>query len=531
MGRGMTNILGFLFFSICYFHHKKDGNVPRSHCQSHTMDGIAIGRSPTLNAMLVYNPWTKQYYEPDSYRLDPYPLPSSVYPSLNYDGGLFCSLFWDEHVPVEELYPPGMQVEQLDPVTNMLLAGTVMDIPLSTAPLGSTLYHVLCDNGTSASIPFAEMESLIPAPPLPSSTPTDSSSDGSSSLLPPFLSVNSQITYEHDNAYHKGFLTRKPCGIYQFSFKTHVKTKSEDWGIDLPNLPFNWADMCTEGILIPGHVAHSFLRSSSPSILLASTSARSTFDPVANIVSAINLHRDCPPSLLQALATSHPDREVWLQSYYKEKNCIESLGTFKRLTLGKYQALHEKGAPKTIPMMCVLTIKKDEQLMPLWAKSRIVVLGNRESREWSKSGQFALVLRFDSLRYLFSLAVQHCRGLKQSNCKDAFCQGILPPEEIMIVCPPLGDPDAAKDEYWLLQKTLYELRRSPRHWYEKIDSILRSISLTPNAHHPCLYTGFVRDPRNPSAPHSDVPLSLGIYVDDFVYFLEDPNVEVLFERL
>ena len=82
---------------------------------------------------------------------------------------------------------------------------------------------------------------------------------------------------------------------------------------------------------------------------------------------------------------SHPDCEVWLQSYYEEKNGIESLGTFKRLTLGEYQALREKGAPKAIPTMCVLTIKKDEQLVPLQAKSRIVVLGNCESREWSKS--------------------------------------------------------------------------------------------------------------------------------------------------
>ncbi len=67
--------------------------------------------------------------------------------------------------------------------------------------------------------------------------------------------------------------------------------------------------------------------------------------------------------------------------------------------------------------------------------------------------------------------------------------------------------------------------------YKKIDSILCSIGLTPNAHDPCLYTGFVWDPPNPSAPHLDVPLSLGLYVDDFVYFLENPNVEVLFEHL
>ncbi len=248
-GSGHNERTWFPLFSFCYFHHEKDGDVPRSHCQSRTMDGIAIGHLPTSNAMLVYNPPTKQYYEHDSYCLDPYPLHSLVYPSLNYDGGLFCSLLWDENVPVEELYPPGTWVERLDPATNMLLPGTVMDIPLLTASSGSTLYHVLFDNGTSAFILFAKMESLIPAPPLPSSTPTDSSSNGSSSLLPPFLFVNSWIAYEHNGAYHKGFLTQKPCGMYQFSFKTHVKKKSKDWGVDLPNLPFNWVDMCTGAFL------------------------------------------------------------------------------------------------------------------------------------------------------------------------------------------------------------------------------------------------------------------------------------------
>jgi hypothetical protein len=135
------------------------------------------------------------------------------------------------------------------------------------------------------------------------------------------------------------------------------------------------------------------------------------------------------------------------------------LGTFECLTLGEYVALWEIGAPKAIPTMCVLTIKTDEQeqLMLLRAKSRIVVLGHRETHDWSKSDRFAPVLRFDSLHFLVSLAVQHRHGLKQGDCKNAFCQGILPPEEVTIVCPPSGDLNAAKDEYWLLQKTLYGL--------------------------------------------------------------------------
>jgi hypothetical protein len=120
-------------------------------------------------------------------------------------------------------------------------------------------------------------------------------------------------------------------------------------------------------------------------------------------VSAVNLHQNCPPSLLQALASTHPDRKVWLQSFYKEKGDIEEMGTFWKITLGEYRALHEKGASKAIPTICVLTIKKDEQLLPLWAKSCIVVLGNHERHNWSKSNCFAPVLWFDSLRFLVSL--------------------------------------------------------------------------------------------------------------------------------
>jgi hypothetical protein len=59
--------------------------------------------------------------------------------------------------------------------------------------------------------------------------------------------------------------------------------------------------------------------------------------------------------------------------------------------------------------MCVLTIKKDENLLLLQAKSCIVVLGNHEDRVWSKSDWYAPVLCGDSLRFLVSLAVEKRR--------------------------------------------------------------------------------------------------------------------------
>jgi hypothetical protein len=163
-GVGHNERTWFPLFLLCYFHHDKDGGVSCSHNQAHTMDGIAVGRYPTSNALLVYNLQTKQYYKPDSYQLDPYRSPSPVYPSLTYDGGLFCLLYRDANPHMEEKYPPGTSVKRINPTTNRLMAGTVMDIPLHSNPDGLAMYLILFDIGTSASIPLADMASLIPRP-------------------------------------------------------------------------------------------------------------------------------------------------------------------------------------------------------------------------------------------------------------------------------------------------------------------------------------------------------------------------------
>ncbi len=59
-GVGHDEQMWIPFFSICYFHHEKDDDMNHSKHQAHSMDGIIIGRSPTSNALLVYNPCNKQ---------------------------------------------------------------------------------------------------------------------------------------------------------------------------------------------------------------------------------------------------------------------------------------------------------------------------------------------------------------------------------------------------------------------------------------------------------------------------------------
>ena len=162
---------------------------------------------------------------------------------------------------------------------------------------------------------------------------------------------------------------------------------------------------------------------------------------------------------------------------------------------------------------------------PHRAKSCIVVLGNHEDRVWTKPEKYAPVLRPDSLRLMVSMATERHTVLKQGDCKNAFCQGILLDDEITIVKPPIGDPDAKKDEYWLLKRTLYGLCRSPRHWYTKINAALNAIRLHDNSSNLCLYTGHIIDPSTPDAAPALSPLTLGLYMDEFVYFSDDPYVE------
>ncbi len=275
-----------------------------------------------------------------------------------------------------------------------------MDIPFDSTK--SLHYLILFDDGTTRSVPAADMESLIQKPSIDT---TDSSH-----FLPPFLQLGSKITLEKDGQYHKGYLGQSSNGVYRFSFKSHINKKNEDWGISLPNVTTTWQDLCLEGILILGHQTSSFQRPHHHNH--AST----------RFVSATTLKCKGPCSLLAGLHPSHPNRNTWLASFREEKSGIQSLDTYEKITLAEYRTLHAKGAPRAIPTMCVLSIRKNKMLNPLRAKSRIIVLGNHEDRVWTKSEKYAPVLCPDTLHLMVSMAVERHCTLKQGNCKNAFCQ-------------------------------------------------------------------------------------------------------------
>ena len=339
-------------------------------------------------------------------------------------------------------------------------------------------------------------------------------------------------------------------GGFAFVHRKAARSKRVEWSVPLPDLRRNWTALVGDDTLIPGHGAvSSFLRPNSSNNV-----------PSANFVSAKNLLSPCPPSLQKALHPSNPDRHVWLASYQEESQGLMDHDVYERISKKDYLALRRSGAiPKAIPSMCVLVVKPDKDGNPHRAKSRFVVLGNHEDCIFSKSQRYAPVLKYSSLRLLTSKAVGDKRVLQQGDCKNAFCQASLSEDEATVVRPPLGDPDYDKGVYWKLRKSLYGLRRSPRHWFNRIASILTNMGLVQSPHDPCIFSGIidpsttdfvtttnsdgtitVQIPQSDSTntttttitlPSSRQMIHIGLYVDDFVFYSKSDAEEELFRQV
>ena len=530
----------FPLFSIVYFSQNKttgtdsdaDASGDRSTFMSRSQVGIAVGRSTKTNALRVYSPSTKQYYEPDTYSFDPSRRPSNEWPDqIQYDGGLYVNLYRDSHHnKVPEPYPPGMPFK-LPGDDDHLIDVIVSALPVRSASGEVLREHYLLQkpDGSLVTKTLQEMDELADAPAnrvIPITPPSTATAS-----LPVWLQDKSKVSMLNDDGdYDKGFIILSSNGQYRFSCRRQLSSRQEAWGVDLPDFASNWTRLSSDNIILPswniGLYTRLGLKPSTPPY-----DKSGKLVAAASHVSARDLKSSCPKSLREALAEDAVDRDIWLASYHEEKDSLIDNKTFVRLSLQQYRELRlKKNAPRAIPSMCVHTIKRDENGAPARAKSRIVVLGNLEQRLWEKCDRYAPVLQYSSLRLLTSMAIEARRPLKQGDYKNAFVQASLPEDEITIVRPPPGDPDVDLDEFWLLEKSLYGLRRAPKHWYDKMSSSLKAMGLRPSASDPCLFIGVPSSPDHPASP-GDKPIQVGIYVDDFVYYSEDDAVESRFESI
>ena len=500
----------FPFGALGYYHRPQDGGRGnRTTFESQAFTGIALGRSDNANGLMFWNPTLQRFAVSADYRLDSARSLQSAFPELKYDGGLTLRLYSDPTQDYIEVFPVGLSVFARLPSDTPnefnFVEGTVIACP-GAKPESEPLYKVrLSDTDTGI---FSRIELFHPDDPLgpdslrPPTSASDLDEDEADPLipvLPTWMKIGTKLTLLIKDRQYKGFLDLDTDNDWLFT----VRGRQGQLVLEHPlvALEYSWRDRIIDGSMQLGH------QELKPDHL------------TARHVSANGLLQSCPGSLRKALDSSNPDRHTWLASYTEEYNGLVALDTFTTINRADLAASDFVGKP--MPTMCVLTIKTDEFHNPVRAKSRIVVLGNLESRMWTTAECYAPVLRQDSLRLLTSIAVENQCVLKQGDCKNAFCQPHLPIDEVVIVAPPAGCPISTPGTLWRLNKTLYGLRRSPRHWYEKFRDTLFTMGFTQCVHDPCIFycTPFPGGSR----------LYLGMYVDDFVYFSTCPQSELWFE--
>ena len=238
-------------------------------------------------------------------------------------------------------------------------------------------------------------------------------------------------------------------------------------------------------------------------------------------ISAANLNTNfSPPNLKTALAGSNPDRRVWNASYNEEYDGLNGLNVFTEINAEKYREyrfIHGEKAT-AIPTINLFTIKPDMDGNPNRAKSQFVALGSLEQRIWSWEDKYIPVLRSTASQLLVSMVVDNGRCLKQADCRNAFCNGILPDDETCIVKPPIGCPISSPGTFWKLNKTLNELTRSTHHWYTKISNHLKDdMGFNAMAQDKCVYKN--------TPIEGQPPIYIGLYVDDLVYYSKSDKVK------
>ena len=479
-------------FSVSYIRHNNESNS----INSNSYRAILIGRSTKSHTYDFYHPPTKKIITTSIYRIDE-TIPAGPTFNLQYDGGMYFNKYHENHqINKSPTYTT-------DETAYIVQNNHVLDVKIIAIPItNDDIYTVQFRDGAVHQIEekYLQKSNPLHLPHLNNQT---------TSTLPKWLKQGCRTTI---------FLNTmsEPCQgkLYKdSSWKFIPNNRIKHSTIFLPHLERDVLKLLNTFQIFAGNIPAWKVWQTKSSFNMGTIFARH--------VSAAGLTSTDVPSLIQHSKLNEKDRSIWDAAYSEEYYGLKNLPTWKTITESDYQRNKSKfGA--ILPTMAISTIKHDENGKPKRAKYRIVALGNLDPHQWRKEDCYAPVMSLMELRFLTALAVRQNRFLKSGDFKQAFCQAVLPQNETYVLRPPHGCPLTPKGAYWHLQRTLYGLKRSPRHWYEKAVELFAKIGLKQCPNAPCLFKG--------TPIKNKPPIYLGLYVDDFVYFSTNKDVENKFEK-
>ena len=552
-------------FSVAYVKRQRDGTTHRTKAMSQTLRCICVGNDPKSDGLLFYSPNFKSLIGSADYTLDPIP-PSGPTCGIPYDGGVQFDLQCDGDTINR---PPAYQLHDTVLCTTTNLHGIIKHISIKGNDVTYLVKyitsgdhvehqeHELSDIHNYHQAPVHNLPSVQTNKPLENTTPVTAPPSGSNNT---HIRLATPIPWLDNGCKATVFIPH----LMKIPKRGFLQVKNEEWTFQvgrtkrtlkpfhIPSLHNNINILIADNKIVSGwkstnHMNQlrtnndiqdiivrrmTFMNSTTlhhldPNVIkqYISTNPPQTFvNGKRAHVDASTLTSPMPPSSLKDHHNlTENDKSVWDRAYLNEYlGLTEDTHTWECITEKEYNILRPITG-NALPSMAISTIKKNADGNPIRAKYRIVVLGNLDPHTWTKQDCFAPVMSQLEFRSLIASAVRLQRTPKSGDFQNAFCQSTLPHNEQYIIRPPVNCPLTPPRTYLRLLKTLYGLKRSPRHWFELASNIFRTIGLQPCPNAPCLFTGFIDDSKS--------RIYVGLYVDDFIYFGDTPDVEEKFRTL
>ena len=499
----------FPMFSVAYIKYPRGDGKVKTKWMPKSLKCIVIGKCSISDGLIFYHPPSKQTITcGDGYKFDTF-SPAGPQFDQKFDGNfVFCTKGAEAALHRPPTHEQGTSAYVTQDNGTTYLPITILSVPVNDDDDPYTVQEQI--SGDILEVLADEISPHNPHAPLAPPTITNP--------FPhlPWIQHGAKVTlFLSDRMPHpkQGVLQQ---GQNKWTFLPGRKQTNTP--MDLPNFDETGESLVHNRKLFSGWKSRTFV--------LTARQVRATSNVIASTiysrkVSAAGLNLMQAPTLLKHHKLHPDDKSIWDAAYKSEYDGLQDIDTWELITEDEYQNMRHlyKGV---MPTMAIATIKYDGQGNPIRAKYRIVALGNLDHNMWTKSECFAPVLSQLELRFLTALAARKRCIPKTGDVNQAFCQSFLPQDEHYICRPPAGCPFTPPDSYLKLKKTLYGLKRSPRHFYKLARKILLSIGLKQHPTSPCIFYG--------SLIKGEPPLFLGLYVDDFLYFSESEKVEQVFQE-
>lgn len=198
-------------------------------------------------------------------------------------------------------------------------------------------------------------------------------------------------------------------------------------------------------------------------------------------------------------ALNGPESNFWKASMEQE------LESFKKNDAWE---LVDKPSDSTIVQSKWVFKKKYDSVGNVRYRARLVAKGFSQKAGIDYHETFSPVLRYTTLRLLFSLAVKLDLDIRHLDVTTAFLNGFL--NESVYMQKPVFFKDCKGDDNKVLKlkRAIYGLKQSSRAWYQRVNDYLVSLGYMKSKYEPCLFTKF----------EGNVKVIIALFVDDFFIF-------------